>query len=136
MPDPKPTFTELPAADGSKTTYRAAGKLLDKKAVITGGDSGIGAATALLFAMEGADVTIAYLPDEEEDAQGTKTRVEGYGRSCHLIARDLTDKKNCKEVVDFAVEKMGGIDILFNNAACEYNSPAFLHLNRGSQELN
>lgn len=118
MPDPKPTFTELPEAGGGKTTYKAAGKLQGKKALITGGDSGIGAATAILFAMEGADSTIAYLPEEEKDAQSTREKVEEQGRKCHLIARDLTKKENCKEVVDFALQKMGGLDILFNNAAC------------------
>lgn len=122
MPDPKPTFTELPEAGGSKITYKAAGKLQGKKALITGGDSGIGAATAVLFAMEGADVTIAYLPDEEKDAQGTRKRVEEHGRKCHLIAKDLTKKENCRDVVDFAVGKMGTIDILFNNCACKHSS--------------
>lgn len=118
MPNPKPTFEEVPEAGGSSVTYKAAGKLKDKKALITGGDSGIGAATAILFAREGADSTIAYLPEEEKDAQGTKKRVEELGAKCHLIAKDLTSKDNCKQVVDFALEKMGGIDILFNNAAC------------------
>lgn len=119
MPDPKPTFEELPEAGGTSTTYKAAGKLKGKKALVTGGDSGIGAATVILFAREGADSTIAYLPEEEKDARNTKSRVEELGSKCHLIARDLTSKDNCREVVDFALEKMGGIDILFNNAACE-----------------
>lgn len=88
-----------------------------KKAIITGGDSGIGAATALLFAKEGADSTIAYLPEEEKDARETKRQVEEQGRQCHLIALDLTKRENCKKVVDFAMEKMGAIDILFNNVA-------------------
>jgi len=102
---------------GGKTTYKAAGKLKGKKALITGGDSGIGAASAILFAMEGADSTIVYLPDEEKDAQGTKEEIEKIGAKCHLIARDLTKKEHCTEIVDFAMEKMGSIDILFNNAA-------------------
>ena len=124
MPDPKPTFEELPEAGGSATTYKAAGKLKGKKALITGGDSGIGAATAILFAHEGADSTIVYLPEEEKDAQGTKKRVEELGAKCHLIAVDLTSKENCKKAVDFALEKMGGLDILFNNAACKPSSGA------------
>lgn len=119
MPDPKPTFEEVPEAGGQSKTYKAADKLAGKKALISGGDSGIGAATAILFAREGCDSTIAYLPDEEKDAQNTKKRVEELGRKCHLIARDLTTRKANKEVVDFAIEKMGGIDILFNNAACK-----------------
>jgi NAD(P)-dependent dehydrogenase (short-subunit alcohol dehydrogenase family) len=85
--------------------------------VITGGDSGIGRATAILFAMEGADSLIAYLPEEENDAQETKRRVEKYGRKCYLIATDLQEKTNCKKVIETAIENMGGVDILFNNAA-------------------
>ena len=117
MPNPKPTFEEIPEAGGQSITYKAAGKLSGKRALITGGDSGIGAASAILFAREGADSVIAYLPEEEKDAQGTKKRIEEIGQKCHLIARDLTKKENCKQVVDFAIEKMGGIDILFNNHA-------------------
>ena len=120
MPNPKPVFELVPAADGSKVHYKAADKLKGKKTVITGGDSGIGAATAILFAHEGADSTIAYLPEEEKDAQNTKARIEELGQKCHLISVDLTKKEDCKKVVDFAVEKMGGIDILFNNAACKF----------------
>lgn len=119
MPNPQAVRDQLPEAGGSTRTYKGSGKLQDKKAIITGGDSGIGAATAVLFAREGADITIAYLPEEEDDAQDTKKQVEKEGTKCHLIALDLTDRKNCQKVVDFAVEKMGGIDILFNNAACE-----------------
>ncbi|EEY19917.1 glucose and ribitol dehydrogenase [Verticillium alfalfae VaMs.102] len=117
MPHPTPKFDKIPTADGGEKLYQAAGKLKDKKAIITGGDSGIGRASAILFAMEGADTLIAYLPDEEDDAQETKKRVEDYGRKCYLLATDVTDKANCKKVVDEALEKLGGIDILFNNAA-------------------
>ncbi|KAK5990739.1 putative oxidoreductase C4H3.08 [Cladobotryum mycophilum] len=117
MPDPKPKHDEIPDAGGGKTTYRAADKLKGKKALITGGDSGIGAATAILFAHEGADSTIIYLPDEEKDARNTKKAVEELGAKCYLLATDLTDRENCKKAVDFALEKMGAIDILFNNAA-------------------
>jgi NADP-dependent 3-hydroxy acid dehydrogenase YdfG len=121
MPDPKPTHHEIPDdVGGGKTTYKAAGKLKGKKALITGGDSGIGAASAILFAREGADSTIVYLPDEEKDAQATKKEIEELGAKCYLIARDLTKKEHCKEIVDFALEKMGSIDILFNNAACKW----------------
>ncbi|UNI14941.1 hypothetical protein JDV02_001518 [Purpureocillium takamizusanense] len=120
MPAPEPTRDQLPTAGGGggKETYRAAGKLKGKRALITGGDSGIGAATAVLFAREGAaDSTIAYLPEEEDDAQDTRRQVEELGARCHLVAVDLTRREDCQRVVDFAVEKMGGIDILFNNAA-------------------
>lgn len=119
MPDPQPEHEELPDAGGGSKTYQAADKLRGKKALITGGDSGIGSATAKLFAREGADVTITYLPEEEKDAQNTRRAVEGLGARCHLFAADLTDRGRCREVVEFAVEKMGAIDILFNNAACE-----------------
>ena len=117
MKGPAPVNTKLPTEDGGYQTYKAAGKLEGKKAIITGGDSGIGRAVAILFAMEGADSFIAYLPQEEEDAQITKKRVEEAGRSCHLLAVDLRSKENCKKVVESALEKMGGINILVNNAA-------------------
>lgn len=119
MPDPKPVRDELPDADGRTETYKAANKLVGKRALITGGDSGIGAATAVLFAKEGAIVTIVYLPEEEQDAQDTKKQVEALGKDCHLFATDLVKKENCQDAVNFALEKMGGIDILFNNAACK-----------------
>ncbi|OCL07231.1 3-oxoacyl-reductase [Glonium stellatum] len=115
--DPQPQSENIPTEDGGYQIYKAAGKLADKRAIITGGDSGIGRAIAILFAMEGADSFIVYLPEEEEDAQETKRRVEKYGRKCHLMSTDLKDRKNCKAVVDSAVKAMGGIDILINNAA-------------------
>lgn len=114
---PAPLSDKIPTEDGGYQTYRAAGKLQDKAAIITGGDSGIGRATAILFAMEGADSLIAYLPEEESDAQETKKQVEKYGRKCHLLALDLVKKENCKKVIDTAIEKFGKIDILFNNHA-------------------
>jgi NAD(P)-dependent dehydrogenase (short-subunit alcohol dehydrogenase family) len=114
---PTPQSENIPTEDGGYQLYRAAGKLENKKAIITGGDSGIGRATAILFAMEGADSLIAYLPEEEGDAQETKRRVEKHGRTCHLFATDLKEKTNCKKVIELAIEKMGGIDVLFNNAA-------------------
>ncbi|KAM7187137.1 hypothetical protein V8F33_011395 [Rhypophila sp. PSN 637] len=118
MPNPKPLFDELPTDDGKSQKYKAAGKLQGKNAIITGGDSGIGRATAILFAMEGASSLIAYLPEEEKDAQETKKRVEEYGQKCFLVATDLTDRANCKKVIDEAVKVFNGkIDILFNNAA-------------------
>ncbi|EXL74985.1 oxidoreductase [Fusarium oxysporum f. sp. conglutinans race 2 54008] len=118
MPNPKATRDELPEAGGNSRTYQGSGKLKGKKALITGGDSGIGAASALLFGREGvSDIVIAYLPEEEKDAQDTKKQVENEGAKVHLISLDLSKQENCKKLVDFAVEKMNGIDILFNNAA-------------------
>jgi NAD(P)-dependent dehydrogenase (short-subunit alcohol dehydrogenase family) len=112
-----PATTDIPTEDGGYQTYKAAGKLEGKKAIITGGDSGIGRAIAILFAMEGADSLIGYLPEEEEDAQKTKKKVEELGRKCHLFACDVRSKENCKKIVDRAVSEMGGINILVNNAA-------------------
>ena len=107
----------VPTEDGGFQIYKAAGKLKGKKAIITGGDSGIGRATARLFAMEGADSFITYLPEEEKDAQQTKSSIEKYGAKCYLYAINLKGKDNCKKVVDEALNKMGSIDILFNNHA-------------------
>ncbi|KAL9106392.1 MAG: hypothetical protein Q9227_008593 [Pyrenula ochraceoflavens] len=113
----QPVSSKVPTEDGGFQIYKAAGKLKGKKAIITGGDSGIGRAIAILYAMEGADSLITYLPDEEEDAQETKKRVEEHGTKCHLLATDLTKKENCIKVVETALEKMGAINILCNNAA-------------------
>ncbi|KAJ5773238.1 hypothetical protein N7457_008134 [Penicillium paradoxum] len=119
LENPKPTSTQLPTEDNGYQTYKAAGKLLGKKAIITGGDSGIGRAVAILFAMEGASSLITYLPEEEKDAQETKRRVEEIGQACHCLAIDLRDKSNCQKVVDTALQTLGGIDILVNNAGTQ-----------------
>ena len=124
MPHPKPQFEDIPTEDAGYQKYHAAGKLKGRRAIITGGDSGIGRATAVLFAMEGASSLIAYLPDEEDDAQGTKQRVEKYGQKCHLLAVDLAVRENCKKVVDEALAKLGGIDIVFNNHAYQMMVPS------------
>jgi len=97
--------------------YKAAGKLEGKRALITGGDSGIGRAVAVLYAREGADVAIVYLPEEQDDAIETQAAVEAEGRECHLIPGDLSDAKFCKTAVANAVRALGGLDILVNNAA-------------------
>jgi NAD(P)-dependent dehydrogenase (short-subunit alcohol dehydrogenase family) len=95
--------------------YRAAGKLTDKIALITGGDSGIGSATALLFAKEGADVAITYL-NEHGDAAETKRLVEDVGRRCLLIPGDLSQREFSRKVIDRVIEEYGRLDILVNNA--------------------
>ncbi len=96
--------------------YKGSEKLLDMVALITGGDSGIGRAVAVLYAREGADVAIAYL-DEHEDAQETKRAVEQEGRRCITIAGDVADPEFCKAAVQQTVETFGHLDILVNNAA-------------------
>ncbi|EXJ69265.1 oxidoreductase [Cladophialophora psammophila CBS 110553] len=112
-----PIHDKLPTADGGWQPYKAAGKLEGKKALITGGDSGIGRAVAILYAMEGADSFIVYLPEEEEDAQETKRRVEQFGRTCHLFSTDLRRPENCQKAVEAALQAMGRVNILVNNAA-------------------
>lgn len=107
--DPKPRY-EAPA-------YKAAGKLEGKRALITGGDSGIGRAVAVLYAREGADVAINYLPAEQVDADETKRAVEAEGRRCVLIPGDLGDMQFCRDLVERAVKELGGLDILVSNAA-------------------
>ena len=103
--------------------YKGSEKLLDMVALITGADSGIGRAVAVLFAREGADVAVAYL-DEHDDAEETKRAVEREGRRCILLSGDVADPKYCKAAVDRTVEKFGKLDILFANAGIPGNTPA------------
>ena len=128
MKGPDPASKEIPTEDGGYQTYRAAGKLKGKKAIITGGDSGIGRAIAILYAMEGADSIIAYLPDEQKDAEETKEAVEKHGAKCYLFPTDLTKKENCAELVEKAVSEMGTINILVNNAAYQNMIPSISEL--------
>ncbi|KAJ9298004.1 hypothetical protein DTO271G3_4225 [Paecilomyces variotii] len=123
MDDPKPVSTHIPTEDGGYQLYKAAGKLKGKRAIITGGDSGIGRAIALLFAMEGASSLIVYLPEEQSDAEETKKGVEKEGQKCHLLPIDLRKKENCKKVIETALQTLGGIDILVNNAAFQKMLP-------------
>jgi NAD(P)-dependent dehydrogenase (short-subunit alcohol dehydrogenase family) len=97
--------------------YRGAAKLQDKVALITGGDSGIGRAVAVLYAREGADVAIVYLPAEQSDAEETKRAVEAEGRRALLIPGDVTDPSFCREAVERTLKEFGHLDILVNNAA-------------------
>lgn len=110
-----PVNDQLPTDDGGYQPYQAASKLSGKKALITGGDSGIGRAVAILYAMEGAESTIVYLPEEQKDAQETKKLVEAKGGKLHLIEADLTSAETCKKVVGEATEKMGRVNILVLN---------------------
>lgn len=97
--------------------YRAAGKLQGKAALVTGGDSGIGRAVAVLYAREGADVAISYLPEEQSDAEETARVIEAEGCRAVLIPGDLTDPVFCRELVERTVRELGKLDILVNNAA-------------------
>lgn len=97
--------------------YREAGKLRGKKAIVTGGDSGIGRSVAYFFAREGADVLITCLPEERADAAEVRGAIEEIGRKCVVLEGDLTDLDFCNKVVDEAVGSLGGIDVLVHNAA-------------------
>jgi NAD(P)-dependent dehydrogenase (short-subunit alcohol dehydrogenase family) len=97
--------------------YKGADKLKGKVALITGGDSGIGRAVAVLYAREGADVAIVYLPVEQSDAEETKSAVEKEGRKCLLLPGDVTDSAFCRSAVEHTVKTFGKLDILVNNAA-------------------
>jgi NAD(P)-dependent dehydrogenase (short-subunit alcohol dehydrogenase family) len=105
-----------PAPVAKDPARRASGKLTGKVALITGGDSGIGRAVAILFAKEGADVAISYL-NEHEDAEETKRQVEAEGRHCLLVAGDIGDENHCREVVAQTASELGSLDVLVNNAA-------------------
>jgi NAD(P)-dependent dehydrogenase (short-subunit alcohol dehydrogenase family) len=103
--------------DFGEQTYRGTGRLEGRKAVITGGDSGIGRAVALAFAREGADVVISHLPEEQSDADKTTRVVEEAGRKGVSVPGDLRDEGYCRSLIERTVQELGGIDILVNNAA-------------------
>jgi NAD(P)-dependent dehydrogenase (short-subunit alcohol dehydrogenase family) len=127
--EPKPPFPEQsqqkpgieselqPRPRYEASRYRPAGKLEGKVALVTGGDSGIGRAVAVMFAREGADVAIAYLPQEQGDAEQTRAAVEQAGRRALLLPGDLTQPGYCAEIVRQTVAKLGKLDVLVNNAA-------------------
>jgi NAD(P)-dependent dehydrogenase (short-subunit alcohol dehydrogenase family) len=99
------------------TAYKAAGKLEGKVALITGGDSGIGRSVAVLYAKEGADVAIVYLPEEQRDAEETNEKVQEQGRRCLLLPGDVSEREFCYDAVKRTVNELGRLDILVNNAA-------------------
>ncbi len=105
------------AADHGESSYRGTGRLTGRRALITGGDSGIGRAVALAFAREGADVALTYLPEEEEDGQATVRLVEEAGQRGLAVPGDVRDEQFCSALVQRTVDELGGLDILVNNAA-------------------
>src|SRR3954464_12570243 len=116
QPMPGMTDAMQPVPDHGETSYKGSGKLTGKRAVITGADSGIGRAVAIAFAREGADVLISYL-EEDDDARETARWVEEADRKAVLVRGDLSEPARCREVIQEAVDQLGGIDILVSNAA-------------------
>jgi len=112
--------------DHGEESYRGHGRLEGKRALITGGDSGIGRAVAIAFAREGADVAISYLPDEEDDAQVTAGFVRDAGRTAVTLPGDIRDEAHCTDLVETTVRELGGLDILVNNAAYQMAQPESL----------
>jgi NAD(P)-dependent dehydrogenase (short-subunit alcohol dehydrogenase family) len=116
VPMPGRTSDMTPRPDHGEESYKGSGKLEGLKAIITGGDSGIGRAVAIAYAREGADVLISYL-DEDEDAKETARWVEKAGRKAVLVRGDIQSAEHCRQMIDTAARELGGIDILVNNAA-------------------
>jgi NAD(P)-dependent dehydrogenase (short-subunit alcohol dehydrogenase family) len=112
-----------PAPDHGETSYTGRGRLAGKRALITGGDSGIGRAVAIAFAKEGADVAVAYLPEEQDDAEETRRHVEAAGRRCVLCPTDQRTEQANVELVTKVVEALGGLDVLVNNAGFQMTHP-------------
>lgn len=118
-----------PLADHGETSYKGFGRLNGKKAIITGGDSGIGKAIAIAFAREGADVLISYLSDvESEDAEDSAKWVTEAGQKAILVKGDIRKENHCKKIVEKAVKELGGIDILVNNAAFQMSRETIMEI--------
>ena len=129
---PKPPYTSpfqpwpglaskmSPPPDHGETSYKGSGRLLNRKALITGGDSGMGRAAAIAYAREGADVAINYLPAEEPDAQEVKELIQKAGRKAVLIPGDLREEAFCKQLVSRSVSELGGLDIIVSNAGRQH----------------
>ncbi|AVT78356.1 oxidoreductase [Rhodopseudomonas palustris] len=115
-----------PRPDHGEQSYKGSGRLTGRKALITGGDSGMGRAAAIAFAREGADVAINYLPAEEEDAQEVIKLIKDAGRNGVAIPGDLRDEQFCNQLVERAVESLGGLDIVVNNAARQQTRASIL----------
>ncbi|MDT3413509.1 SDR family oxidoreductase [Kosakonia cowanii] len=118
----------IPVPDHGETSYRGSGRLTGRKALITGGDSGIGRAVAIAYAREGADVAINYLPEEESDAAEVIKLIEAEGRKAIAIPGDIRSEAFCQQLVDEAVKGLGGLDILVNNAGRQQFNESILTL--------
>lgn len=117
-----------PRPDHGETSYRGSGRLRGRKALITGGDSGIGRAAAIAYAREGADVAINYLPAEEPDAREVIELIRAEGRKAVALPGDIREEAFCQKLVEDAVRELGGLDILVNNAARQQSCDAILEL--------
>ena len=117
-----------PRPDHGETSYRGSGKLTGRRALITGGDSGIGRAAAIAFAREGADVAISYYPTEEPDAREVKALIEQAGRKAVLLPADIRTQKACEDTVRKAIAALGGLDILVNNAAYQQSKADIMEI--------
>jgi NAD(P)-dependent dehydrogenase (short-subunit alcohol dehydrogenase family) len=131
---PGKTRSMDPVPDHGEKTYKGSGRLLGMKALITGGDSGIGRAVAIAYAREGADVAISYL-NEDDDAEETKSLVDEAGRKCILLKGDIQHAEFCSEIVERTVSELGGIDILVNNAAHQNTFKAIEDIDDAEWEL-
>src|ERR1700761_8543360 len=118
QPQPAPGLAQKmsPKPDHGEESYKGSGRLKGRRALITGGDSGIGRAAAIAFAREGADVAISYLPSEEKDAREVVALIEAEGRKAVALPGDIRKEKFCQKLVKAAVKGLGGLDILVNNA--------------------
>ncbi|WP_426960157.1 SDR family oxidoreductase [Muricoccus radiodurans] len=133
---PRPPFQEqsqpwpglagqmTPKPDHGEASYRGSGRLAGRKALVTGGDSGMGRAAAIAFAREGADVAISYLPAEEPDAQEVVELIRREGRVALPLPGDIRDEAHCRQLVAATVERLGGLDILVNNASRQQQRPS------------
>ncbi|KQN35098.1 NAD(P)-dependent oxidoreductase [Pedobacter sp. Leaf41] len=117
-----------PRPDHGEESYKGSGRLAGRKALITGGDSGMGRAAAIAFAREGADVVINYLPAEEEDAKEVIDLITKAGRKGFAIPGDLREESFCKKLVDDSVKRLGGLDIVVSNAARQQTKPSILDI--------
>ena len=115
-----------PRPDHGETSYRGSGRLAGRKALITGGDSGMGRAAAIAYAREGADIAINYFPSEEPDAREVIDLIKAEGRVGLAIPGDLRDEKFCQELVDRAVGGLGGLDIVVSNAGRQQTRASIL----------